>query len=143
MKHLSFILVLAAFAIPAIAETDDVNYTLSAITTNVASSTYVVRGSIEAINAVIPAGKTATVAIATASGVTLFSKSMTSSTDGYFPVLVPAYDTTGAAITEIIDGSTNTVYTKLSVAESVTTTVTPAANTTGTNTYKATIIVNK
>jgi hypothetical protein len=143
MKYLSILLVLAALAVPARAEMDDVTYTLSAITTNQASAAYVVRGQIEAINAVIPANKTATVTIATASGVTIFSKAMTSATDGYFPVLVPAYTTAGAAITEVIDGSTNTVYTKLGVAEKVTATVEPAANTTGTNTYTATIIVKK
>ena len=44
MTDLSILLVLAALAVPARAEMDDVTYTLSAITTNQASAAYVVGG---------------------------------------------------------------------------------------------------
>jgi hypothetical protein len=143
MKYIAIIFAAIAISANARASMDDVQYTLTSIITNQASATYVVRGTIDAVNAVIPANKTATVTIVTASGVTIFSKAMTSATDGYFPILVPAYTTAGDAITTIINGSTNIVYRTLSVADSVTATVAPAANTTGTNTYTATLIVNK
>jgi len=39
--------------------------------------------------------------------------------------------------------ATNILYTKIGVAESVTATVAPAANTTGTNTFRVKLIINK
>lgn len=150
MKKLFAILaVIAASFIPARADMDDVTFRLSSITTNADSATYVVRGSVEAVNVVIPSGKTATVAIATASGVTLFTKSMTSATDGYFPVRYPVYGSTGslltyqATATAAANTYTNSIVDRIGVAESVTATVTPADNTTATNDYTATLIINK
>lgn len=144
MKKIALIaLALLAFSGIAQAQMDDVTYSLSSVTTNTDSATYVVRGVVEAVYAVIPATKTATVAVATASGVTLFSKSMTSATDGYFPVLFPAYSSSGTALTTVISDSTNTIYTKIGVADAVTATVTPAEGTTGTNSYFVKLIVNE
>jgi hypothetical protein len=151
MKYLTAILavVLASLSVPAIAGMDDVTYSLSAITTNQDSAAYTVRGQVEAVYVSIPATKTATVSLATASGVTIFSKSMTSATDGYFPVLFPAYSSAGVALTSLTsgDGSTNAVenaiYTKLGVADVVTATVEPGVGTTGTNAYTAKLIINE
>lgn len=150
MKKLICVFVALLASISAsFAGMDDVTFNLSSITTNADSETYVVRGSVEAVNVVIPSGKTATVAFATASGVTLFSKSMTSSTDGYFPIRYNVYGSTGSLLTyQATAGAaantyTNSIVDRIGIAESVTATVTPADNTTGTNSYTATLIINK
>jgi hypothetical protein len=149
-KYLSVLLVLCALSIPARAELDDVNYTIRTITTNAGSSAYVVRGVVESVYVTIPSAKTATVSIATASGVNLFTgTALTSATDGHFNVRYPVVGSTGSAITWITaqaaaaNAATNIVYDKLGVAELVTVTVTPAANTTETNTYSVALTVNK
>jgi len=139
----------AAFAIPARAEVDDVTFSLSSITTNEDSATYMVRGSVEGVIIAIPTAKTATVSIATASGVTLFSKSMTSATDGYIPLRHQVYGSTGSALTyqsassDAANTYTNAVLGVVSIAEKVTATVAPAASTTGTNAYTVKLIIRK
>jgi hypothetical protein len=150
MKYLSILLVLAAFAIPARAAMDDVVFTLTSITTNQAAASYTVRGEVEGVILTIPTAKTATVTIATASGVKLYEKAdLTSANNGYIPVRFPAQTSAGVVVTHITgqaalaNAATNIVYTKIGIAEVVTTTVAPAANTTGTNTYSAKLIINK
>lgn len=150
MKKLLAILAVTGLSLgSARAEMDDVTFTLSSVTNLTDSATYVVRGYVEAVNVVIPANKTATVSIATASGVTLFSKAMTSATDGYFPIRYPVYGSTGSLLTyQATAGAaantfTNSVVDRIGIAEAVTATVTPEAATTGTNTYTATLIVKK
>ena len=150
MKYLSILLVLAAIAVPARAEMDDVSYTLSAITTNQASASYIVRGEIEGVIVTIPANKTGTVTVATASGVTLYTgTALTSATDGYVALRYPAQSSAGATLTSLTaqpaaaNTATNVIYTKIGIAELVTATIAPAANTTETNTYSVKLIVNK
>ena len=56
-------------------------------------------------------------------------------------MLIPAYGTDGTALTVVDAGSnTNAVYVPAPMAGLVTATFTPAANTTGTNTYSAEIL---
>lgn len=137
-KILTVIAALLGLSALAFAGMDDVQYRISTVTTNAGSATYVVRGSLEAVNLVIPSGKTASVSVATSSGQTLFTRTAaTAATDGIFPVLFPAYDAAGTAIL------TNNFMVKFPLAEAVTVTVTPAANTTETNTYTTTLIVNE
>jgi len=113
-------------------------FSVTAIGTNVASQTFVLRGELEAVYVDITATKTQTVAIATAQG-TAFSRSITA--DGlYFP-RAQIHDSAGNAQT-VVDGGANTnkVFGKFPFAGPVTLTVTPAADTTGTNTTTVTVI---
>jgi len=152
MKKIAILiaLVLAAISVPAHAQMDDVPYSLTSITTNQASAAYIVRGEIEGVIVEMPTGKTGTVSIVTASGVTLYTgTALTSATDGYVALRYPAQSSAGANLTTITaqaaaaNAATNIVYTKIGVAELVTATITPAANTTGTNTYSVKLVVNK
>lgn len=144
MLFLGLIVALALGALPAFGEMDNRDFTVSTVTTNVGTKAYTLRGDVAGINVVIPANKTCTVAIATAEA-TIFSKAdMTSATDGFFPILVPAYSTAAAALTVVDAGSnTNAVYVKAPMAGAVTATFTPKADTTGTNSYTATVIYRK
>lgn len=141
MKKFIIVLALALIAIvPARAEVTDTPYSLSAVTTNQASASYIVRGQVEGILITIPATKTAAVTVATSSGTTLFTKSgLTSATDGFIPLQFPFYGSDGVALY----AGTNAVVGKVGIAESVTATVAPAANTTGTNTYSVKLITSK
>lgn len=150
-KMLSVIFaLLVAFSIPALAEMDNVTASASTITTAGFTNSYIVRGEVEGVIVEIPTAKTATVTIATASGVTLYTgTALTSATDGYVPIRYQAKGSTGTGLTwitadaSIAGAATNAIYGKIGIAESVTFTVNPAANTTGTNTYSVKLIVNK
>jgi hypothetical protein len=149
-KIVYFLAVMVAFSFSAFAEMDDVSYRLSSITTNTDSAAYIVRGEIEGVIVEMPTGKTGTVSIVTASGVTLYTgTALTPATDGYVALRYPAQSSAGANLTAITaqaaaaNAATNIVYTKIGVAELVTATITPAANTTGTNTYSVKLVVNK
>jgi len=150
MKYLSILLVAVAFAIPARAAMDDVTFTVTSITTNPASASYTVRGEVEGVILTMPANKTGTVSIATASGVKLYEVAdLTSANNGYIPIRYPAKTSAGATIVDITgqaalaNAATNIVYTKIGIAELVTATVTPKTGTSGTNTYSAKLIINK
>jgi len=151
MKIVSIIVAaLLSLSISARAEVDNVTASAQTITTAGFTNTYFVRGLVEGVNITIPTAKTATVTVVTASGLTLYSGSaLTSDTDGYTPIRFPVRGSTGAALTWITaqaaeaNAATNILYDRVGVAEAVTITVTPAANTTGTNTYTAELIVSK
>lgn len=131
MKKFAFAAALMASVISAQAEMDSVKFTLSAATTNVASATYVIRGQIEGIYADITAGKTQTVAVASVQD-TFLSASITA--DGmYYPVQLGNNDS----------GASTNSFVRFPSAGDVTVTVTPAANTTGTNTTEVTVIYSK
>jgi len=136
MKKLIALLAVALCAGSAFAQMDDATFSLSSITTNSDSASYVLRGEIEAINVIIPAGKTATVAVAT-SEATVFSASLTSSTDGIFYPRAQVTTTDGTA------SLTNAVLTKFVAAGTVTATVTPGVGATGTNSYTVKVIYKK
>ena len=135
MKKLIAVLLLPVAA--ALAGMDDVNYSLSSVTTNQDSAAYVVRGSIEAINITVAATKTATVTVATSEG-TVFSKSLTAATDGVFYPRVAAVDAAGNGAS-----ATNALVAKFVSAGALTCTVAPAADTTGTNDYSVKVIISK
>lgn len=152
MKKLAVIVGLfAVFAAHgAFAVVDDVKASASTVTTAGFTNTYMVRGLVEGVIVEIPTAKTATVSIVTASGVTLYTGTdLTSATDGYVPLRYQAKGSTGAGLTwitaqaSIAGAATNVIYEKMGIAEEVTITVNPAANTTGTNTYSAQLIVSK
>lgn len=92
---------------------------VTAGTTNTASA--VIKGDVENIQIVIPAGCTSTVSLATSGGVTLFSKSgMTAGTTTY-NVRVPVHTTAGVAASVVDSGAnTNSVYVKATVLDTVT-----------------------
>ena len=144
MKKFVILVLVAMVGLSAYAQMDTRDFSASLVTTNVGTQSFTLRGEVEGINVVIPAGKTCTVAIAT-SQQTLFSKAdMTAASDGFFAVRIPTHTTAGVAITAVDNGSnTNSLYGKAAAAGSVTATFTPAAATTGTNTYTATVIYKK
>lgn len=131
MKKFAFIAAMLMIAASAKAEMDSVKFTLSAATTNVADEAYVIRGQIEGIYVDVTAGKTQTVAVATAQD-TILSASITA--DGmYYPVQLGNNDS----------GASTNAFVRFPAAGDVTVTVTPAANTTGTNTTEVTVIYSK
>jgi len=140
-KILSAIVALfAAFSLSARAEMDDVSVSATLVTTNSQSWTYVLRGEIQGVYVDVAAGKTNAVLI-TSGEQTIFNANVAS--DSYFPLLAPAFSTTGVALTEIISGSTNAVLKPIAVAGPVTIRLAGAANTTGTNAVSAKIIIKK
>ena len=66
-----------------------------------------------------------------------------------YPLRYPAKGSTGSTLTWLTsqaaaaNAATNIIYDTIGIAELVTLTVNPAANTTGTNTYSVKLIVNK
>jgi hypothetical protein len=131
MKKFAILVALVAAIFSAKAEMDSVKFTLSAATTNVASQTYVIRGQIEGIYADVAANKTQTVAVATVED-TVLSKSLTAD-EMFYPRIVGNNDS----------GASTNVFASFVSAGDVTVTVTPAANTTGTNTTTVTVIYSK
>lgn len=120
----------------AIAQTMDTRvYTVTSIGTNAASQTFVLRGELESLYVDVTATKTQTVAVASAFG-TAFSAAITA--DAVYYPRVQEQTSAGAAITS--GSTTNTSFGKFPMAGPVTLTVTPAADTTGTNTTTVTVI---
>jgi hypothetical protein len=151
MKKFAFI-VAAFVAISTAAHAQGINQaglSTSTITTNQGVDSASVRGIIEGITVVIPTAKTATVTIATAEGVTVFTKADITAGTTYHPIRVPVQTTAGATITWITgqaalaNAATNIVYDRVATVGPLTLTVAPAANTTGTNTYSAFITYSK
>jgi len=128
-----------AVASSAFSQTMDTRvFTLSTIGTNVSSQSFVLRGELEGVYVDVTATKTQTVKVAT-SYATALEQSFTA--DGVRFPRVQLHNTAGVAQTAVDGGAnTNAVLGKLAVAGPVTVTVTPAANTTGTNTTTVTII---
>lgn len=136
MKKLAIALALvAAFAVAASAQMDQYVLESTSITTNVGTDSVVLAGEIYSIYLDSPASKTNGVAIKDSLGNTVLSVAALTADGLYYPV-TPRHSTAGAALT-------NAVYGPISVVSEVTMTVTPAANTTGTNTTKAYITFKK
>ena len=108
MKKFLSVIVLVALAFPAFALMDTKDFTATVVGTGTGTQSIVIRGSLEGVYVTVPSGGTATVTIAT-SEQTLFTKSCTSS--AFYPILVPAYGSTGAALTQSAYGSTYAVTT--------------------------------
>lgn len=143
MKKMICVLILAVLAVSVFAEMDSRAFSASLVTTNVGTQVFVLRGTVEGVYATIPTGKTGTIALATSEG-QFFSKSMTSATDGLFLPRAALHSTAGVALTEVDNGSnTNALVGSFPLAGPVTATFTPAADTTGTNSYSVTVIYNK
>jgi hypothetical protein len=144
MKYIAAII--ASFLIVSgAAAYDQAGFSVSTITTNVGTDARSIKGEIDTIIVTIPTAKTATVAVASAEGITLFSKAdLTSATDGAFPVRYQVYSSVGTAQTVVDAGAnTNALLDRIISVGAVTVTVTPAANTTGTNTYSVFINYKK
>jgi hypothetical protein len=124
---------------------DQAGFSVSTITTNVGTDARSIKGEIDTIIVTIPTAKTATVAVASAEGITLFSKAgLTSATDGAFPVRYQVYSSAGTAQTVVDAGAnTNALLDRIISVGAVTVTVTPAAATTETNTYSVFINYKK
>jgi hypothetical protein len=140
MKKIALsVLVLIGLSSLSLAQVMDTRtFTITTIGTNVGSQAFVLRGDLEAVYVDVTANKTQTVAVATSYG-TALSESFTA--DGLRLPRAQIHNTAGVAQTVVDAGAnTNAVFTKFPMAGTVTVTVTPAANTTGTNTTSATII---
>lgn len=135
-KIIALVCSLIAFASLSLAQTmDSRTFTLSHIGTNVASQSFVLRGELQSVYVDVTANKTQTVAVASAFG-TALSQSFTADAVRY-----PRVQLQSTAGTDIISGTTsNTAFGKFPMAGAITVTVTPAANSTGTNTTAVTVI---
>jgi len=101
MKKIVCILIASLLSVSAFAAMDDVTSSGTTITTEGFTNSYIVRGEVEGVIVSIPEAKTATVSIATASGVTLYTgTALTSDTDGYVPLRYPAKGSTGSTLTD-------------------------------------------
>ncbi len=140
-----FIIVAAlvlAFAGIAVAEMDQATISATAVTTNVATGTGIVKGEIYSIRLDSTAAKTQAVTIVTAEGETILSVSALTADATYYPMIGANKASDGTAITSVgaaTDTGTNTVYQRIGVSSDLTMTVTPAASTTGSNILKAII----
>jgi hypothetical protein len=144
MKYIAA--VIASFLIASGASAyDQAGFQVTTITTNVGVDSRSIKGEIDTIIVAIPTAKTATVSVASAEGITLFSKAdLTSATDGAFPVRYQVYSSAGVAQTAPGAGSTtNALLDRIISVGAVTLTVTPADNTTGTNSYSVFINYKK
>jgi hypothetical protein len=106
------------------------------------------RGELEGVYVDVADNKTNVVLVSAPEG-TLFTKTVSS--DAFYPIRVPLYDTSGVALTETHyfhgDNLTNS-YTvaligKMPLADVVTIRAAGAANTTGTNSVTIKVIYNK
>lgn len=142
MKKICIALIVLLAAWEAHAQMSDWEQTASLITTNSESWSQFIRGTLEGVHVNVAATKTNVVLITSEDDQTLFS--LTASADGFYPILVPAYGTTGSALTFVGGGATNdtanTWYTKMPVASKVTMRVAGAADTTGTNSVTVRLI---
>ena len=146
MKKLSLALIVMLAAGAVSAQMSDWEQTASLVTTNSDSWSQFIRGTLEGVHVNVAAKKTNVVLITSEDDQTLFSATV--SADAFYPILVPAYGTTGSALTESysiwnnITNSvgTNPIYTKLPVASKVTMRVAGAADTTGTNSVTVRLI---
>jgi hypothetical protein len=127
----------------ALAGMEAQEFSATAITTAAKTNSYVLRGELYAVYVDCAAGKTNTVTITDSFG-TIFTKAALTA-DALYPLLYPAYSSAAAALT-FVGGTNNTanvVYAKRGLASAVTCVITPAAGTTGTNTFKAYVIYNR
>lgn len=145
MKKLFAILALVSLCGIAQAGMNDISVSYTLITTNSDSDTYTLRGELEGVYVNVAATKTNAVLITDEFGSTLFNAAI--STDGFYPIRVPLYGTTGALITFIGGGATNdtanTWYGKYPMAGEVTIRIAGHGASTGTNAVSATLIYNQ
>lgn len=143
MKYFSIVLVALFATLSANAELKQHTFAASAVTTNQATASQSIKGVIKSIYFNVPAGKTGDVAFVSSEGYTIFDVDDVSADTLYVPQ-TPTYTTAGAAITVIgaNDGGTSVtsaVYADIPVVATVTATFEPNADTTGTNTWSATV----
>jgi hypothetical protein len=144
MKKFAVIIAALLVAGSVYAETRQQTFSATTITTNQGTSAQVVKGVIKNVYFDVPATKTGGVTIVSSDGVTLLSVSGVVA-DTLYPVRVPATTTTGSTISWITaqaaaaNAATNIVYEPVAIAGTVTATFIPAADTSGTNTYRALI----
>lgn len=145
MKKCSlFLSVLFAIGGVAFAQMDQTILSSSSITTNVGTTTGIVKGEIFSIRMDGATGKTNAIAITTAEGETLLSVSALTADATYYPRIGVNKASDGSAISIVTTTGTNTLYSgNIGVASLLTMTVTPAASTTGTNETKAIITFKK
>jgi len=126
MKKVLSHIILIAMAVPAFALMDSKDFTATVVGTATGTQSFVIRGALEGVYVTVPSGGTGTVTIATAQQ-TLFTKSCTAS--AFYPIQVPAYGSTGSALTF---SAYSTAY---SVVTYTNTGVNDSGGTISTNTY--------
>lgn len=150
MKMIVFILALAMASV-CFGEMDNFTLSTSLITTNSASRTQFVRGSLEGFEVDVAAGKTNVFLVTYGDGDKVIFSS-TNSTDTCYPVMFPTYNSSGVAYTETISTWNNitnstaagtAILTKFPLAGEVTIRINGAADTVGTNAVKCTLLFSK
>lgn len=143
MKRLIVALLLVSAGI-ALAQMDAFTVSTTLVGTNSYSRSQKVRGYLEGVWVDVADNKTNAVLISMPEG-TIFQKQCTS--DAFYPILTPAYSTSGTPLTHIMQVTTgdypNVVYTKLPISSLVTIRVTGQVGETGTNAVTVKLIYKK
>jgi hypothetical protein len=136
--------VLAALASVAGAAMDSRDYSSTLVTTAASTQSFTLRGTLNCVYVDLPTGKTATVAVATSEG-TVFTKADIAADTAFYPAIPMVKAADGAAATFVggTNDTANAWYAKPALAGLVTVTVTPKAETTGTNTYGVRVIYDR
>lgn len=134
MKKIVVLILFAALCASARAEVKQSAASASLVTTAASTSSVPVRGILKGVYFDIPTGKTGGVSIVSSEGNTLLSVSGVTADTLYQP-RAAIHSTSGVAVYE----ATNAIYDAIAVVGDLTVTITPAANTTGTNNWSVKI----
>lgn len=141
MKRISISIIAALIAVasvPAFAVVDQQAASASLITTNTSATVLPIAGTIKSIYFDIPATKTGALSVVSSDIGTVLSVSGVTSDTLYLP-RAPINTTAGAIATN----GTSAIYDAITILGDVTVTFTPAANTTGTNSFSVKINYEK
>ena len=151
MKKLICIAAVLAMCVSAFGEMDNFELSTSLITTNSASKTQFIRGTLEGFEVDCAAGKTNVFLVTYGpTGAVLLSR--TNSTDAAYSVVFPTYNASGVGYTETIsvwNNITNStaagtaLLTKMALAGEVTIRINGAADTVGTNAVSCNLLFSK
>lgn len=116
MKRTSIVVlaILSLLCINVRAEMDQAYLGASVIGTNSGTASKIVRGEVASAIVVIPAGCTADVSVVSSDGESIFVKTGMTAGTNIYPLLYPAYGSTGVALTEtysVWNGVTNSTGT--------------------------------
>lgn len=153
-KIFVFCLALVALAGVAMAEIDQARISVTVPTISTNTGTVTIKGKILSVRFDTAANKTNDWALTTAEGETILAKTGLTTDTTFFPRAATHINSSGAAatfntynITNVTAGAAvavaNAWYDKIAVASTLTLTITPAADTTGTNTHVAIITYEK
>ncbi len=128
----------AAVSVPVFAAVDQGAASASLVTTNTSSTVLPIAGTVKSIYFDVPASKTGAISVVSSDVGTILSVSGVTADTLYQP-RAPVNTTAGAIATN----GTSAIYDAITILGDVTVTFTPAANTTGTNSFSVKINYEK